>query len=182
MLCPDSGKADPSVNRDAALDAKIEQRSDTVVAIEDFDAFGRKCKCDRRTETTCRRNASFVPGSALPTRFGIPTDRCPNILGLIADNVVNAILRYWVKQTFVEKKILPVPTEFRKYAQREGVHDSMPFSAAQAILDSCEWPSTTLDERRKEALADFGRQLLEHGSGAINCGHGSGAEENGHNE
>lgn len=138
-----------------------------MISVKDFDSIGRKCKCDGCAETTCRQNALFVPSSALPTRFGIPTDRSPNILGLIADDETDVVLRYWVKQTFVEKKILPTPTELHELLKGKGVKDAMPISAVQAVLDAFEWPAYVLDQRRKEALADFGRQLSEHGYGSV---------------
>ena len=128
-----------------------------MIPIKDFESISRKCKCDGCAETTCRENASFVPSSALPTTFGITTDRCPNILYLIADDKVDIVLRYWVKQTFIEKKFLSTPFELRELLKSKGVKDSMPVSVKQVVFDAFEWPSDILDERRKKVLADSRR-------------------------
>lgn len=137
-----------------------------MIPIQNFETDGRQCKRDGCAEIMCAQNPRAVIGKTYPGRFGVPADRCPDILAQIANDETDVVLRYWMEKAFIEKKCLPTPTQLRELLQREGIHDAMPVSTVQAFLDALEWPSDVLDERRKKALSDFRRQFLEHGSGA----------------
>ena len=88
-----------------------------------------KCHCDWCEEPTCRFSKCFVPSQALPGRFGIPTDRCPNIKGLVEDEQLDVALRIWVKESLIEGKGTPFPFEFTEAGKREWMKNAMPVSA-----------------------------------------------------
>lgn len=140
-----------------------------MIAIKDFGLPFRQCKRDGCAEITCAQHPRAVIGETLPGRFGIPTDKCPDILSQVSDDKLDVIFRYWVKNVLIKKKQLPFPPQLREIAEREGVKDSMPFNAVEAVLDAIEWPAAISDERRKEAIANlFGDVRQEiHGSPQI---------------
>jgi len=135
-----------------------------MIPIKNFERDARQCKHDWCTEVTCAQHPRAEIEEALPGLFGVPTERCGEILSQIADDKHDVVMRYWMKKVFIEKKRLPYPSELREIAQREGVEDAMPFSVVEAILDAHEWPPKASDERRKKALEDFRRELFEHSS------------------
>ncbi|NMG72894.1 hypothetical protein [Parazoarcus communis] len=137
-----------------------------MIPIKNFETDAGQCKYDGCAEIACAQHPRTVISEALPGRFGVPTDKCPYILSQIADDKLDVVFRYWMKQTFIEKKLLPTPAELRELLQRKGVQDAVPVSTVEAVLDGFEWPAYVLDERSKKALSDFGRQLAEHGAGA----------------
>lgn len=133
-----------------------------MISIKNFETDGRKCKRDGCAEIMCAQHPRAVVGETFPGLFGVPTERCGEIFSQIADDKLDVTFRYWMKKVFIEKKRLPYPSQLRELAQREGVQDAMPFCTVETILDAHEWPPIATDERRKEALADFHRQLSEH--------------------
>lgn len=133
-----------------------------MIPIKNFETDGCQCKRDGCAEVMCAQHPLAVMEQTLPGMFGVPTERCGGIFSQIADDKTDVFFRYWMQKPFLEKKRLPIPTQLRELLKRKGVHDSMPISTVQAVLDTLEWPSDVFDERCKEDLADFRRQLLEH--------------------
>ena len=133
-----------------------------MIPIKHFEADGRQCQRDGCNEVLCAQHPLAVMEKALPGLFGVPTERCPQILAEIADDQIDVVLRYWMQKTFLEKKALPMPSQLRQILERKGMEDPMPFSAVEAVLNAHEWPSVTMDERREKSIADFRREIVEH--------------------
>ena len=83
-------------------------------------------KCDRCTETSCRRNHLFVEDKSVPTIIGVPTRICPNVLALISDDKISISIRALTKAIFVDEEGPPNPTEVNEFCERARKENSFP--------------------------------------------------------
>lgn len=123
-----------------------------MIPIYDFESKWRKNNCDRCRETSCFLNKLFVPEQAIPTRLGIPTEKCINILVFISNNASDVRERAWMEALFLENKFMPYPFQLTKSKEGQGMEYSGPLSIVQWHENISEGPANLINERMQELL------------------------------